>query len=194
MERTSGKKGLITAVIVLVVVLIVGAAAYRAFAGSQAPSQSAAPQDAAADSASDVVTLAEFDCTVYTAKQEPMMLSTIADGKPLVINFWATWCPHCIDEMPDFQKLYEAYGDRIAFCMLDAVGTRDESLTKGASYVREEGFTFPVYYDMDGDGVKTYQVTGFPSTVVYDSNGQMVKYYVGRVNRQDVDSLLATLR
>ena len=192
MERASGKKGLVAAIVVLVVVLVVGVAAYRAFYGEQIPSQ-AVEQGSSDTSSADAVMLADYDSEVYTQDEVSTKLSIIADGKPLVVNFWATWCPHCIDEMPDFQKLYEKYGDRISFCMLDAVGTRNETLARGASYVREEGFTFPVYYDLDGDAVDTYRVTSYPSTVIFDANGELWSYYIGRIDTATVDAELADL-
>ena len=201
MGKRSGTKSLAAMAVVLVAVIAVAVFAYRTLGdsgnlpgqtGSGVPQGSQTSQGQTA--ADNAVRLADFDAEVYAADGSSTRLTTIAGGKPLVINFWATWCPYCVEEMPDFQGLYERYGNRIEFAMIDAVGTRSETMQMGAAYVADHGFTFPVYYDLDGAAVKAYEVTGFPSTIVYDGNGDMVRYYVGRVDTGALDDVLASLR
>ena len=57
--------------------------------------------------------LADYDATVYTESGMPFAFSEIADGKPMVVNYWATWCPYCVQEMPDFLEIYRDYSGRV---------------------------------------------------------------------------------
>lgn len=95
-------------------------------------------------------------------------------GKPTIINFWATWCGYCIEEMPDFQTAYETYGDKINFVIIDAVDGIQETVEKGKSYIAENGYTFPVYFDTEMEGVISCGVTGFPSTLFVADDGEVL--------------------
>ncbi|HQE70073.1 MAG TPA: TlpA disulfide reductase family protein, partial [Atopobiaceae bacterium] len=107
------KIGPLAALIALVVVLALGFAGY-ALLGSQheepskdseqleQPEQSGQADDSEQSSDEDPIMLADYDARIYTEQGDMIALSEIADGKPLVINFWATWCPYCVQELPDF--------------------------------------------------------------------------------------------
>ena len=111
--------------------------------------------------------------TVEDGRGDTFMLSSLVAGKPAVINYWATWCPYCIDEMPDYQQLYERYGADIAFVMLDVADGQRETITKGASYISEHGYTFPVYYATTRSALDAFGVTAYPTSVVIDAAEQL---------------------
>lgn len=94
-------------------------------------------------------------------------------GKPIVLNFWATWCYYCKEEMPDFNKAYLEYPD-VQFLMINATDGIQETLEKAKKYVEDEGFDFDVYFDTELDAVSAYGVTGFPCTYFIDSDGSLV--------------------
>ena len=94
-------------------------------------------------------------------------------GKPIVLNFWATWCYYCVEEMPDFNKAYAEYPD-VQFLMINATDGIQETLEKAKQYVENENFDFNVYFDTELDAVSTYGVTGFPCTYFIDSEGNLV--------------------
>ncbi len=100
-------------------------------------------------------------------------------GKPVVLNFWASWCPPCKQEMPEFNKVYEEMGAEVHFMMIDAVDGHRETLDTGSEYVAEQGFTFPVYYDIGQSVIIQYGVRVFPSTVFIDAEGCVVAVYEG---------------
>lgn len=94
-------------------------------------------------------------------------------GKPIVLNFWATWCYYCKEEMPDFNKACKEYPD-VQFLMINATDGVQETLEKAKKYIEDEGFEFGVYFDTELDAVNTYGVTGFPCTYFIDSEGSLV--------------------
>lgn len=68
-------------------------------------------------------------------------------GKPVVINFWATWCPPCKRELPDFDRLCREYGDRVVFMMVNLTDGRRDTVDGTKKFVSEKGYTFPVYFE-----------------------------------------------
>ena len=105
-------------------------------------------------------------------------------GKPVILNFWATWCGYCKMEMPDFQEKFETYGEDIHFLMVNMTDGMQETVEKASGYVEEEGFTFPVYYDMDLEAARAYQVSSLPITFFVDAEGNHVAYRRGAVNKE----------
>lgn len=125
------------------------------------------------------------DFTAYDENGNQVSLSDYR-GKPVVLNFWATWCYYCKEEMPDFNKAYEAYPD-VQFLMINATDGVQETKEKAIQYVKDEGFEFPVLYDTEMDAVSAYYVSSFPSTFFIDANGELVTYANGML---DYDTLV----
>lgn len=138
--------------------------------------------------------LAALDFTVYDAQGNEVKLSDFF-GKPIIINFWATWCPYCVEEMPVFEEAYRNYGDDIHFLMIDDVDGKRETQAVGESFIQEKGYTFPVYYDTEGFAGYTYQVYSLPTSVFIDGEGYIVIYYPGPLTaemlQQGIDFVLA---
>ena len=108
-------------------------------------------------------------------------------GKPTVINFWATWCGFCVQEMPDFNAAYEIYGNQVNFVMLNVTDGVRETREKALAYYQEKGFAFPVYFDDQGmQGASAYQVSSFPTTYFIDGNGNLAAYAVGMLDAQSL--------
>jgi thiol-disulfide isomerase/thioredoxin len=119
-----------------------------------------------------------FDFTVYDSEGNPVKLSSFL-GKPVVLNFWTTWCPYCIEEMPSFEESNKEYGDKIQFMMIDCVDGQRETKEKGEEYIEQNGYTFPVYYDTDLEAGSVYAVYSLPTSVFIDKNGYIVDYHAG---------------
>ena len=86
------------------------------------------------------------DFTVYDADGNEVHLSDFR-GKPVVLNFWASWCGPCKMEMPDLEKAYQEYGDQIQFMLVDLTDGSQETVEKASAFIKEQGYTFPVFYD-----------------------------------------------
>ncbi|MBE6878252.1 MAG: TlpA family protein disulfide reductase [Ruminococcaceae bacterium] len=115
------------------------------------------------------------DFTVYDIDGNAVNLSDFY-GKPLIINFWASWCGPCQMEMPEFQSAYEEYGDEINFVIVDMTDGQRETVEKASSFIAENGYTFPVYYDTDMDAAAKYAVYTLPATYFADSEGYLVAH------------------
>ena len=133
------------------------------------------------------------DFTVYDLAGDPHRLSDFV-GKPVILNFWASWCGPCKSEMPEFQKFYEAYGDRLHFMLVNLTDGAQETVDSAAGYIAGEGYTFPVYFDTDMDAAYQYGVQAVPVTYFIDAAGNLMAYAQGALNeamlQQGVDLLL----
>ena len=172
-------------IVLLLAVLITGAyVLYNRLSpmmNNQLGGQPAATVPAEGEEATEPEKVPMPDFTVYNADGEKFKLSDF-QGKPVILNFWATWCGYCKMEMPDFQKAYEKYGDQIHFLMIDITDGQQETFEKASAYVEQEGFTFPVYYDMDWEVQRAYQVSSLPMTFFVDAEGNHVAYRRGALN------------
>ena len=148
--------------------------------------QQAAP--AAPDGAAAAFPSTDF--TMYKPDGTPLKLSDLA-GQPIVLTFWATWCPPCRAELPDFQAAYETYGDRVTFVMLNV----SESIETAQAFFAENGYTFPLYADLDDDASNAYGVTGIPTTIMYDAAGNILDSHIGMIDgntlTEGINKLLA---
>ena len=119
----------------------------------QAEKQAEADEDAAQEEKEATEYAEAPDFTVWDQDGNQTSLKEILEGKPAVINFWTSKCPPCKEEMPDFEEVYQEMKDQVQFIMVDSVGCMGETEESGRAYVEEQGFTFPVYYDLEMDAV-----------------------------------------
>lgn len=134
------------------------------------------------------------DFTVLDANGKKIRLSDNF-GKPIVINFWATWCPPCKRELPDFDKLCMEYGDKVVFMMVNLTDGRRDTVDGTKSFVSKNGYTFPVYFDTEYNGADAYNVSSIPQTTFIDANGNVYTTRIGVMNetvlRSYINALLA---
>ncbi len=113
------------------------------------------------------------DFTVLDAAGNKVKLSDMV-GKPVVVNFWASWCGPCKMEMPEFEEVYKELGDEVHFMMVNLTDGWQETQEMAQSFIEEEGYTFPVYYDMMSEGAMNYGVSSIPATYFIDAEGNAI--------------------
>ena len=123
------------------------------------------------------------DFTVYDGDGNPVNLSDFI-GKPVILNFWASWCGPCKNEMPDFEAAYQEYGDKIHFIMVNCTDGYRETVESAKKFIANQGYTFPVYYDMDSDAAYTYGASSIPMTFFIDAEGHAVAYKPGMLDQE----------
>jgi peroxiredoxin len=127
------------------------------------------------------------DFTLKTMDGKEVRLSD-NEGKPALINFWASWCPPCKAEMPHIQEAYEQYKREINFHMVNlAVQDNPDEMKK---YIQKEKFTFPILLDETGEVAQEYNVTGIPQTVIVNTDGEIVKVVIGAMTKEQLQELL----
>lgn len=111
-------------------------------------------------------------------------------GKPIVINFWATWCPPCKQELPDFDKLYREYGNKVTFMMVNLTDGKRDTVDGTKNFVSKNGYTFPVYFDTAYEGFNAYNVSSIPQTTFIDKNGNIYTTRIGAMNEATLRSYI----
>ena len=96
------------------------------------------------------------------------------EGKPVVVNFWASWCGPCKAEMPEFEEAYKKYGENIHFLMVNSTDGSQETVETAKEFIVSEGYTFPVYYDTESNASIVYGVTGLPTTYFIVADGNVI--------------------
>lgn len=108
-------------------------------------------------------------------------------GKPIVLNFWATWCYYCKVEMPDFNEAYKKYPD-VQFLMVNATGTNGETVESAKAYVEQEKYEFDVFFDINYNGLRKFGVSSFPTTIFIDKDGNVHTERVGMLTMDALES------
>ncbi len=103
-------------------------------------------------------------------------------GKPVVINFWATWCPYCVKELPDYEACYQEFGDQVEFMFIDLTDGSRETIKTADAYIRKNGFTFPVYYDTEMSAAYVYGIQSIPVSVFIDEKGNLYRWGTGMLD------------
>jgi cytochrome c biogenesis protein CcmG, thiol:disulfide interchange protein DsbE len=131
------------------------------------------------------------DFTLKSSEGEEISLSDYS-GKVVVLNFWASWCPPCKEEMPEFQKLYDelAESEDAVLLMLNQTDGQRETEKKANSYIEEEGLTFPILYDTGEVGGSIFGINSIPTTVVIDKEGRLSDYVLGRTEYSKVAQMI----
>lgn len=103
-------------------------------------------------------------------------------GKPVFINFWASWCPPCQAESPDLVKAYAKYGDKVQFIGVDL--TSQDALPDVTAFLEKYGIKYPIALDTKGTVAKQYQVLAIPTSIFVNRQGIIVERYVGAITPQ----------
>ena len=126
-------------------------------------------------------TLLVPDFTIADSEGNEIMFSDFR-GKPVVLNFWASWCPPCKQEMPEFEKVYQELGRDVQFLMLALTDGGRETKETASSFIEEQGYSFPVFYDVFREGAILFGIQSIPTTFFINSDGYLVDYIIGMLD------------
>ena len=117
----------------------------------------------------------DFELTTSTG--ETVRLSDLR-GKPLIVNFWASWCEPCRYEMPAMQRVYQEYSSQ-GLEILAVNSTAQDTIQNVLDFVTQQGLTFPILLDQQGTTSSTYRVQALPSTFFIRPDGVIQEVVVG---------------
>ena len=185
----NGKKTLIAAALALLVLLIGAYLLYGRLSAEETPEQLAVaetepPAVQKADAPPEESTSALVDApdfTVFDLEGNAVKLSDFF-GKPIVVNFWASWCGPCQTELPDFQSKYNALGDSVQFLLVNMTDGVQETVDTASAFIARKGYTIPVYYDTQVSAARAYGVNALPCTYFIDAQGHAIAQATGAID------------
>lgn len=178
-----------------IALLVMAAALFTFSACQKAPassssSESPASQTEQSGSQSDELPIVP-NFTLDANNGKEVSLSDYA-GKVVVLNFWASWCPPCKKEMPDFQKLHEEFkdSDKVAVLMLNQTDGQRETREKADAFLSENSYTMLNLYDEGQVGFSIFGIQSLPTTVVLDKDGRLSNYVLGTTDYDTVAKMI----
>ena len=186
MER---KKALLVILLVFVVTLVVATVLYRQLGQTvatdqlevQTPPTTQEVEETEAQTEPEKMKAPDF--TVYDADGNEVHLTDFV-GKPIVLNFWASWCGPCKMEMPDFNEKYLELGEEVQFLMINMTDGSRETVAIASEFIKESGYSFPVFYDTKMDAANTYGAYSLPMTFFIDAQGYPVARATGAIDAE----------
>ncbi len=160
-------------------------------ASEDTDSQSSADNSESSSQAQGPIIPAD-DFTLVDQNGETHSLSDYK-GKVVFLNFWATWCGPCIQEMPDIQSLYEDHGlnsEDVVVLGVAAPGTVDGSQEEVEQFISDGGFTYPTVMDTTGEVFIKYGIAAYPTTYMIDEEGNIFGFVRGSISREIMDDIV----
>lgn len=104
-------------------------------------------------------------------------------GRPVVLNFWASWCGYCVKELPDIEALFKKYGDKVSFLAVNCGESRKEI----ESFLKKKSYTFPIAMDETTSLSRLYNISGIPRTIVLDKEGKIIADHIGMILKKELE-------
>lgn len=133
------------------------------------------------------------DFTVINNEGESVSLSDFF-GKPIIVNFWASWCGPCKMELPEFEKAYKTYGEEIEFLMVNLTDEYGETVESVKKFTKDNNYNFPLYFDTEYSASNAYGLYSIPRTLFINKDGNIVKSFTGVIEKETLDRYIKILR
>ena len=108
-------------------------------------------------------------------------------GKPIVLNFWASWCPPCKAELPDFDDACKKYDGEVVFLMVNMTDNQMETVEVAKDFIKTYGYDFPVYFDVSYEAAMAYGVRSIPQTYFINAEGELVATATGMISAAQLE-------
>ncbi len=166
------------------VLVLIGAIAFFAVSGNNKGLVASSVNMSTAEMRKEALTIP--DCQAQDV-QGNMISLTQFTGKPMVINFWGASNPFSQTELPGFEDTYTSQtGDQVEFVMINLTSTKGESIDAAQDYITQNGFTFPVYFDVNKSVEKAFGIRSAPTTVFVDKQGTIVGVVEGALSEESL--------
>jgi cytochrome c-type biogenesis protein len=174
-----------------------GVSGYLNLAGDNQKNTSQETEDKS-DSGNHSDATSKFDFTLTDQYGNEHSLSDYK-GKVVFLNFWATWCPPCNEELPDIEALYKEYNlnqDEVVFLGItnpsskEYPNNQDVSKAEIISFLKDKNYTFPTLFDETGEVLNNYNITAFPTTFLIDKDGNIVGYVPGMMTKDIMHNVI----
>lgn len=133
------------------------------------------------------------DFEVIDNEQKQVKLSDFL-GKPVVVNFWATWCGPCQAELPAFETAYNKHKSDVEFLMVNLTDDYHETVEGTKEFVKENEYHFPLYFDTKYSASNAYQLYSIPQTLFIDKQGNLIKWYKGMIREENLEFYIEKLK
>ena len=175
------KKNLIIIALAFVLLIAGASVLYNRLGENLAPEQLAVAETAPTEeTGTEPAKIPAPDITVYDKDGNPVKLSDYF-GKPIVMNFWASWCGPCKMEMPDFNEKSQELDGEVQFLMINMTDGDRETVEIASGFVAEQGYTFPVFFDTTSEAAYVYGAYSLPTTFFIDADGNAVAQATGAI-------------
>ena len=169
---------------VLAAVLLLAGLAYNLlgdrFAGDQLAAQpTAQPDGSTAGGVPEDIPAADF--TVYDADGNEVRLSDYF-GKPIVLNFWASWCGPCKMEMPDFAAKNKELDGAVQFLMINMTDGQRETIETATAFMEDNDLDLPYFFDTESEAAMTYGAYALPTTYFINADGNVIARAQGAID------------
>ena len=138
-----------------------------------------------------------YPASDFVLKDQYGNAHSLADykGKTIFLNFWATWCGPCRNEMPEIQKIYEETqqeedSDLVILGIAAPGFGKEGSQEEIETFLEENGYTYPVLMDTTGEVFMEYGISAYPTTFMVDKDGNLFGYIQGQLNEDMMRSII----
>ena len=170
---------------VLAAVLLLAGLAYNLlgdrFAGDQLATQQPTANPDGSTEGEVPEDIPAVDFTVYDADGNEVKLSDYF-GKPIVLNFWASWCGPCKMEMPDFTAKNKELDGAVQFLMINMTDGQRETVETATAFMEDNGFDLPYFFDQDGEAGMTYGAYALPTTYFINADANVIARAQGAID------------